>query len=207
MNNDNMAQCLRALRRDEKEKLKRCDEIKHCNHLFVKLKEGETFVGFHASDYEREPSIVECVHCGLTNKFKRMEEIFAEKDDKWLMEIIYGVHYDKESVETKLMRKVSREGYRRGGKWFEDRALNLMSEEVLSTHHATLLYKIAKTLNEKGTDEELFEIMKNLHELETASEKLKLSSIEDAKELIDRYKKTKRLRIIKGGNKNGRNTQ
>ena len=44
-------------------------QMMKCNNLFVKLKEGYWVSGFHSLDYEYEPDIFKCVHCGLTNKY------------------------------------------------------------------------------------------------------------------------------------------
>ena len=68
-----------------------------------------------------------------------------------------------------------------------------MSKEVIKTHQAGLLYKLALKINPTGTYEELFEIMKTLNELETNLEKWKLSKVEQCDDLLDRYKERKVL--------------
>ena len=84
-------------------------------------------------------------------------------------------------------------GYRRGGKSFDNSVFNVISKEVIKTHQAGLLYKLALKINPTGTYEELFEIMKTLNELETNLEKWKLSKVEQCDNLLDRYKERKTL--------------
>ena len=71
-NNDNFAQCCRSLINGYQDNYKnqRKDEILNCNHLFLKLKDKEYIGSYHSSDCYDNPAIVECVHCGLTNKVK-----------------------------------------------------------------------------------------------------------------------------------------
>lgn len=76
--NDEFAQCMRKLRIIPADfAQKRQDEIKRCNHLFVKLRQGTEIFGCNSTDYYKEANTVECVHCGLTNRFNKIEEVLA----------------------------------------------------------------------------------------------------------------------------------
>ena len=73
--NDEWVQCLRSMRkRTDDYTEKRKEEMRNCNHLFVRLKEGVTITGFNSSDCYYDPSEVESVHCGLTNKHMFLEK-------------------------------------------------------------------------------------------------------------------------------------
>ena len=74
--NDEFGQCMRKLRIVPTEfTQKRQEEIRNCNHLFVKLRQGKEVFGCHSTDYYKDANEVECVHCGLTNRFNRIEEV------------------------------------------------------------------------------------------------------------------------------------
>ena len=179
-NNDNLAQWCRSLiNSNNKQYIKeRKDEILNCNHLFLKLKDKEYIGSLHSSDCYDEPAIVECVHCGLTNKFKYLEEKFEES---------------KTTIESIMFDETFKNGYRRSGKSFNDSIFNVISDNVIKTNQAKLLYKLAIIINPQGTNEELFDIMTKLNELETNLEKWKLSKVEQCEDLLDRYKERKTL--------------
>lgn len=163
----------------------RKEEIEQCPHLFLKLKDAEYVGGFHSSDCYDDPAIVECVYCGLTNKFRKLEEdYFYHK---------LNSYYRKPTIESIMFMETFKNGYRRGGKSFDNSVFNVISKEVIKTHQAGLLYKLALKINPTGTYEELFEIMKTLNELETNLEKWKLSKVEQCDDLLDRYKERKTL--------------
>lgn len=172
-------------RREERE-----NEIKKCNHLFLILKNKEYVGGFHSSDCGYEPSILECVHCGLTNKFEYLEE--TTDVDLYLYHI-RDHNQMFHTIETNLLHKLYPDAWKRGGKSFDNSVFNLISDGVIATHHAGLLYKLALIINPQGTNEELFNIMSELSELETDLEKFKLNTIEQCADLLDRYKKRKVL--------------
>ena len=75
-----------------------------------------------------------------------------------------------------------------------DKNMKLGQEEyAIKSDHLGLLYKIATQLNPEGTEEEILEMMRSLFDLETSLEKLKLENLEDASELIVRYKDSIKL--------------
>lgn len=47
--------------------------MSNCQHLFLKIEEGNYSGGFHSSDYDDEPCTVICLKCGLTNQFIKMD--------------------------------------------------------------------------------------------------------------------------------------
>ena len=177
-NNDNFAQCCRSLSNGYTDKRK--EEIINCNHLFLKLKEKQYVGSFHSSDCEDEPSVLECIHCGLTNKFEPVERVLSKYR-----------RISNKSLETIMFHQLYHDSWKRGGKSFDDSIFNLITDELISTNQAGLLYKLALIINPEGSNEELFNIMNTLNELETDLEKMKLSKVEQCDDLIDRYNKRK----------------
>ena len=181
-NNDRLAQYCKSICLGNRKQYinQRKEEIKTCNHLFLKLYDKEYIGGCHSSDCYDNPAIVECVHCSLTNKFKYFEEV---------------IDYDckNQTIESSMFDEIFRNNYRRSGKSFNHSVFNIISDSVLKTDQGTLLYKLALIINPQGTNEELFDIMTKLNELETNLEKWKLSKVEQCGDLLDRYKERKVL--------------
>lgn len=184
--NDMMAQVAKKLiKKSPVEEQARIDEIKNCNHLFVKLRDFDT------STYEGlDLSIVECVHCGVTNKFKELERVmrkYPKSLDLYMRNRLHyiDVDYNEETIESKLMDEIKN----------SNPILNLMSDEVIRTFHPGLLYRLANIINPTADDKELFDIMKELNNLETTEERNKLNNENDAIELIDRY--SEKVKVLK----------
>ena len=182
--NDKKIECL------ENKKL----EMENCQHLFLKLEEGQRYYGFHSSDCGYDPCVVVCLKCGLTNKYIERDSIYKEYNT------ILGwrnPYYDW-FVETndKIFRKQFGHAWRRGGKSFDDSVFNLISDEAWYVDRPMLLYSIAKIIKPEADNTELFDTMKSLYELETPIERQKIDKIEKAQELIDRYKKEK-VKVLK----------
>lgn len=189
---DEFGQYMRKLRiTPTKITQKRQEEIRNCNHLFVKLRQGEEVFGCHSTDYYKGANEVECVHCGLTNRFNRIEEVLDSeyiefsKSFRGMIPSLTG--YNKKTLESQMFEEVFKDSYFRGGKSFNNLDINLISEECLQTCHTGLLYSIALQINPLGNSEELFEIMKQLHSLENTQEKIRLQTEEQAISLLDRY--------------------
>lgn len=190
--NDEFGQCMRKLRIVPTEfTQKRQQEIRSCNHLFVKLRQGKEVFGCHSTDYYKDSNEVECVHCGLTNRFNRIEEVldseYIEFSRSFRGMIPSLTGYNKKTLESQMFEEVFKDSYFRGGKSFNNSDVNLISEECLQTCHPGLLYSLALQINPLGNSEELFEIMKQLHSLETTQEKIRLQTKEQAISLLDRY--------------------
>lgn len=190
--NDEFVQCMKKLRIYPNEiTIKREEEIKKCNHLFIKLRPGEEVWGFHSSDYYMGAHEVECVHCGLTNRFEKLESMLSNQYIEYFQTfrgiIPSTTRYNRKTLESKLFKEIFQHSYFRGGKEFNNRDINLISDETLLTYHPGLLYHLALQINPQGDNEELFNIMKKLHQLETFQEKIRLQTEEQAISLLERY--------------------
>jgi hypothetical protein len=194
--NDTFAQLERSLRiLPEEEVQRRKSEMTNCNHLFVMLEKGSNTPGNHSSDWEYIPNTVECVHCGLTNKFMKLEEKFKE--------FFSTLEYERATLESKMFSELFSSYYNRGGKSFSESGIDLISYEVLPTHHPGLLYQIAMSINPNGTHKEIFDIMTELHFFyETEQERLRLQTFDQTEQLRIRYNNFKVL--VKGKNNGGK---
>lgn len=146
--NDEFGQCMRKLRIVSTEtKEKREEIIRKCNHLFNKLKITEEIFDCHSTDYYKEANEVECVHCGLTNRFRKIEALLEpeyieiSKSFRGMLPSLKG--YNRKTLESELFEEIFNNSYSRGGKSFNNRDINLMSEECLLTYHPGLLYQLA----------------------------------------------------------------
>lgn len=190
--NDEFGQCMRKLRIVPTEfTQKRQEEMRNCNHLFVKLRQGEEVFGCHSTDYYKGANEVECVYCGLTNRFNRIEEVldseYIEFSKSFRGMIPSLTRYNRKTLESQMFEEIFKESYLRGGKSFKNSDINLISKECLLTYHPGLLYRLALQINPLGNEEELFEIMKILHLLETNQEKIRLQTEKQATSLLERY--------------------
>lgn len=199
--NDVFGQCMRKLRIVPTEfTQKRQEEIRSCNHLFIKLRQGKEVFGCHSTDYYKDADEVECVNCGLTNKFNRIEELLDSKYIEFsksfsgMIPSLTG--YNKKTLESQIFEEVFKDSYFRGGKSFNNLDVNLINEECLPTYHPGLLYQLALRISPLGNNEELFKIMKQLHLLETTQEKIRLQTEEQATSLLDRYYASKSKCLI-----------
>ena len=95
-----------------------------------------------------------------------------------------------------MFEEIFKNSYFRSGKSFNNSSLNLISEECLLTYHPGLLYRLALQISPLGNSEELFEIMKQLHSLETLQEKIRLQTEEQAISLLDRYYNSKPKSLV-----------
>ena len=199
--NDEFAQCMKKLRiYPTKFTQKRQEEMRNCNHLFVKLRECEEVFGFHSTEYYIGAHEVECVHCGLTNRFNRIEELldseYIEVSKSFRGMIPSLTKYNKKTLESQIFEETFEDSYFRGGKSFTNSDMNLISEECLQTCHPGLLFHLALQINPLGDNEKMFEIMKKLHQLETFSEKIRLQTKEQAVSLLERYYDSKNKSLV-----------
>ena len=165
---------------DQKEYInKRRTEIRKCNHQFVLLQKGgwDNCGGFDSTDYEYEHHIVECIHCGLTNKYKKIEDIIHAPSG--------GIAFTSSQIGTSVETQEFDSYF---SKDYSDKYdLNIISPIIINSKHIGLLCSIAKRINPLVDEEQLVEMMYILNMLETNKEKVTLNTIEEAKELIDRY--------------------
>ena len=171
--NDLIAQYLRKITLQKKSVYiqNQYDKLLNCEHLFLKLQEEKYIGSFHSSDCYYEPAIVECVYCGLTNKFMALEK-YTPKDI---------------TLESIVFLKI----FQRNEKDFTHSIFNLISKDILKTQQASLLYQLAILINPNAQKEELFQIMTKLNSLETDIEREKLSHICECNHILKRYPKQK----------------
>lgn len=204
--NDEFAQCMRKLRVASEEIIeKRKIEMRNCNHLFVLLRKGEEIYGCHSTDYYKGANEVECVHCGLTNRFNRIELVldsdYIEYSKRFRGMIVSQTKYNRKTLESEMFEEIFKNLYYRSGKSFNNSSLNLISNECLLTNHPRLLYQLALKINPLAEDAKIFEIMKALHFLENSQERIRLQSEEHATSLISRYYTLKPKSLVKKYNK------
>lgn len=177
-NNDEFARVVRGRSRSEQETKSAISRWRSCGHLFAKVRESEYIGAFHSSDCGTIPARYECVHCGLTNRLIDIEAIFDERNS------IYG--------SLLCEKKVTDETAEWKYQGLEPSDEDLLSEEVIKTTHPGILFDVAVELcfaqGTKVTKENVFEVMKELDDMETTTEKLKVSAIIHASALIERYK-------------------
>ena len=137
------------------------DEVKkmnECNHLFVKFKDGVLVNLGHTSDCYYDAPIVQCVHCGLTNKYVAEEEL-----DK-----MYNLYTDPiKKIYNQVFFEQYGSAYRKG-KYFDESVLNVISEDVLKVGNyyfcdPVSLYDSAKKVNQSSDNSELFKTMVELY--------------------------------------------
>lgn len=206
--NDLLAQYIRACECTSREKQqKREEEVNACNHLFVLYQPSEYYGACNATDCFFEEPIIECVHCGLTNKLIHFEEqlrmsgmiICIPKELKMLGFDDYLKYFEIKvhPLENQLFKKAKKEG-----KLEQIKILGIenpnpfqlsLEKYAIKSEHLGLLYKIATQLNPEGTEEEILKIMRSLFEQETFLERQKLETLEDAAALIFRYQNNQKL--------------
>lgn len=158
------------------------EDITNCQHLFVKLSDGIDYYGFNSSDCGHIPSTVLCLKCGLTNSFLEMEDFEKE----YYLSIPF--YRQVSDLYNKTFINQFRNAYKRGGKSFDENAFCLISDEVFNVPHPILLYELAKKISPNADNEELFQIMKKLYDIETPEERLYLCDLSLSEDLIHRYK-------------------
>lgn len=173
MNNDRFAQYIRAYTEPSNyRKNKRQEEVLSCDHEFVILEKGNYVGSFHSSDCEFQSSVIECVHCGVTNKFMKMTEELNLSLSSFSL---------RTPFESKLFEMIFPDT-------FSLADINLISYDELPSDYPRLLYDVARSIKPAADNQELFDVMMELHHLQTPTERLKTCTIEDAQPLIERYK-------------------
>ena len=163
-------------------------EMEKCEHLFIKQTEGYWDDKFHIFNNKYTPCIVKCLHCGLTN-------LYIVKDNSSKMDLIYSFIYNKFiEINNMVFNNQYFSAYGNNG-WFDENALNLISHESLYSEHPHLLYHLARIIKSDANNDELFEIMKNLFEIETLEERIGLLNKKEMNELLERYKQIKKRKL------------
>lgn len=147
----------------DKEKYVREVVTNYCNHEFI----------VYSKENNKHKEIIECVHCGLTNKYTLYENYLNQK----LFESEFeGDRY--ESFETKLFNNTIK----------DETKLNFLSKEELTNNHISLLYQLAIILADDPKDnEQVFNIMKLLDSLD---DELELTAdIDRTKKILKKYER------------------
>ena len=128
--------------------------MQSCDHLFVKISE----------DKDTNKEIIQCVHCGLTNKYMylnnsdiNLDELKRYKEYAPEYMNMNNIIYNRQYV---YLQKIF-------GNNFSFHSKRLMSDEILASKHLSILYQGAKLINPHGSNEELFKIMERLYDIET----------------------------------------
>ena len=146
----------------DKEKEQRRNEIFNCNHEFIVY----------------DTNIVECVHCGLTNKHTILEHALniSQKDRTF------------KTYETELYEEYNK----------NTKELNYISTIKLKSNHIKILYDLAYELaSNKDDNIEIFDIMEELSNLENYTEKRYICSLDDTIWLLHRYKEKRIFKMSK----------
>ena len=177
-NNDEFARAIRGCKRSGEETESVIAKWRSCQHLFAKVRKSEYIGAFHSSDCETIPARYECVRCGLTNRLIDMEIVLD--CHPLVYDILPNVKkIPDETTEWKLQQpEISEE--------------NLLSKDLIETVHPGILFDIAVELcltqEIRTTKKNIFNVMKELCEMETSTESLKISTVVHASALIERYK-------------------
>ena len=134
-------------------------EMEQCVHLFVKQEEGYWTGGYHSSDYEYTPCLITCVKCGLNNNHLNMDIILRNKYINILRQFDPTEYYML-GLNDDIFKKQF--GNNQGLE--SERKITFLSDEVLSAINPMELYQQAKEINPDADNEELFQIMKKLHD-------------------------------------------
>ncbi len=177
--NDEYAQYIRSLNLPEENTLIKKANMLNCQHLFVKLKDKDYSLDSGLIDQDYNSIEVECVYCGLTNKFRQLEDFFIIKQ-------MALDPYREKTLETKIFESLYNSVNIK-----DESVLALISPSVLETYHPGLLYHLALIIKPNASLDELFAIMNALNNLETNQEKLRLKKDEQATALLKRYKRVK----------------
>jgi hypothetical protein len=184
-----------SIQLSEKQKQERTKEVMNCHHEFVMLKPRVYNGAFNSSDCEIVDPVVECVHCGVSNKFSYLYEkllfngyIRHDSDNKAYLvgskfDLTDDVLVEHYPLESELFGKYVISPYVKLLGIKEPQYEN--PDMVIDSCHIKVLYQLAK--EDSLTDEEIFNNMKELYNLENYYERLMTKSIDDTKALKERY--------------------
>lgn len=178
--NDTFAQYWRNIKPMSEDIVKRKKKnMECCNHLFVRLN-GLDIYG------SKNIMTVECVYCGITNKFLQLEEFFNSNPRIDSL----SLPKNTKTLQSEMFMQMLKQNHFQNDQNFHEFDLKFMSEEILPTYHPGLLYQLALQIKFDASIEEIFDLMKQLHALETNTEVLHLQTLEQANELFIRYQES-----------------
>lgn len=195
-NNDLLTQYIKAcnLELTDEEKKLREQEVMQCRHDFVMLKPARYMGACSLPNCEIEEPVVECVHCGLTNKFTYFMEVmrlignvkYNEYDNN---NYLYLNNHKVEALpfESLLFNKLMASSYVKLYGLSTEVHPHQYEQYAINSAHISVLYQVAKDLN-LGSDREVLETMGLLHELETLQEMMQIETKDDTVALVNRYK-------------------
>ena len=195
-NNDLLTQYIKAcnleLMDDEKEL--REQEVMQCRHDFVMLKPARYMGACSLPNCEIEEPVVECIHCGLTNKYTYFMEVmrlignvkYNDYDNKNYL-YLNSRKVDALPFESLLFNKLMTSSYVKLYGLSNEINPHQYEQYAINSAHISVLYQTAKELV-NGSDREVFEAMALLHELETLQEMMQIETKDDTRELVNRYK-------------------
>ena len=164
----------------EKKLLKIKKHMEECDHLFIKKQKGFWATGFHSSDYEYIPTVVICLKCGLNNQSR------DEEYDRLRLSMHPLVYY-WDQINYEVFRKQfpsSKKG---------ESTYNFISDEEFRPINPVTLYQIAIYINPNGTNEEIFNMMKELNEIQNREGRFEIDNKELLNGLKNRFSNEKRL--------------
>jgi len=151
--NDILSQFYKSYHLSKEKQAERIQQVKCCNHMFV------------CTDNNQELQVVECIHCGLSNR-----TLYVYLKLKNILKSTY--------LELPFEAKLFLDNINN---------INLMAHEFIETNHARILYEAAREIDYQADLSTIFKIMKDLNSLETELERVKIEKFEDTYELTKRY--------------------
>lgn len=195
-NNDLLTQYIKAcnLELTDDEKELREQEVMQCRHDFVMLKPARYMGACSLPNCEIEEPVVECIHCGLTNKYTYFMEVmrlignvkYNDYDNKNYL-YLNSRKVDALPFESLLFNKLMTSSYVKLYGLSNEINPHQYEQYAINSAHISVLYQTAKELV-NGSDREVFEAMALLHELETLQEMMQIETKDDTRELVNRYK-------------------
>lgn len=178
LNNDTLSQFYKGYHVKDEIKKERLNKVCNCNHLFVLT--DDTYVS---------PTI-ECVYCALSNRTLNfyLEFLNAFKKSGYQLPDEY---LKKIPFEAELFILNYPDTYLNGQVNIDLNKLNLLSNKIINTYHANVLYHAACDIVNTNNKELIFKAMEELNSLESDLEKIKLSKPEESYSLTRKYKNPK----------------
>ena len=160
------------MKNSEQKLLEQKKKMEGCNHLFIKKQNG-----YWASDSWYKPCIVKCLRCGLTNAY-----IDAHNNNE-ILKIFNPKKYSLIKLNNEIFQKQFSGGWREDREILDEMIFNLISNEVFDAENDNFLYQIAERISENKTNDEIFEIMKELSEIDENEKKIETLNFDELTEL------------------------
>lgn len=175
LSNDTLSNFYKEYHLTEEKKENRIKEISTCNHLFIKT-----------SNFYKEPT-VECIYCSLNNRTLNFYKLFLERLEK--DSLLYKYYNKNLPFEANLFKQIYPN--------VDIDKLPLLTNEVLNTFHASILYQAAREISNTDDLEINFNLMKELNLLEDEYDKIKISKRSDIYPLLKKYYENQNVKVYK----------